>query len=58
MSQPNIVISQVSITPNPIETSKTCLISVKVDAQKFEIATISGFSVTDQLENVIICKEE
>lgn len=58
MSQCNVAITDVKLTPNPVIVGAQYIVSVKVDPVVFEIATFDGFSIAGIDGNTIACMEE
>ena len=50
----NIKITSVRITPNPVQTSKAIIISVRVEKRKFGLSTAAGRIIVNGVGKPVI----
>lgn len=58
MAVANIVINDVSISPNPVNSGQQYKLAVGIIPETFEITTMDDFSLIDTDGYILICKEE
>lgn len=58
MAVANIVINDVSISPNPVNTGQQYKLAVGIVPETFEITTMDDYSLVDIDGYILICKEE